>query len=127
MASYTPGPWSIAPAPDDAEVLDIVSDYSELPGGRKAAHWIAELDAGGIDDNRDQMRENARLIAAAPDLLVACKLALDLMERFQQTHDTFDGRVEDGESPFYMDIADTGLSAPLSKVLENAIAKAEGR
>lgn len=46
---HTPTPWAIAPHPDDAELVEIVADYSELPGGRKVAHWIAECDAGCDD------------------------------------------------------------------------------
>jgi hypothetical protein len=73
MARHTPGPWSVAPYPEGAELLEVVADYSELPGGRKSAHWIAELDAGGIDDDRETNAANARLIAAAPELLEALK------------------------------------------------------
>jgi hypothetical protein len=74
VSAHTPGPWEIAPHPDDAEVLEIVSEYSELPGGRKSANWIAECDAG-IDSDADLQTQqatnkaNARLITAAPDLL----------------------------------------------------------
>lgn len=68
---FTPGPWSIAPAPSEADLLEIVSEYSELPAGRKAANWIAECDAGGLDEDLEQNWANAHLIAAAPALYAA--------------------------------------------------------
>lgn len=61
-AKATKGPWDIAPTVEDSELLEIVADYSDLPGGRKSAHWIAELDAGGLDNNIEQMHANAHLI-----------------------------------------------------------------
>jgi hypothetical protein len=61
------GPWVVAPCPDDSELCDIVSEYSELPNGGKVANWIAELDSGGIDTSDDvaQMHDNATFIAHA--------------------------------------------------------------
>ena len=76
MSGHTRGPWEIAPAPDDAEMLEVMSDYSEDGLGRKWARWIAQVDADGLDGDHDEMRANARLIAAAPDLLnqlIACR------------------------------------------------------
>jgi hypothetical protein len=80
MAGHTPGPWSVAPYPEGAELLEVVADYSELPGGRKSAHWIAELDAGGIDDDRETNAANARLIAAAPELYKELRHLVGLLE-----------------------------------------------
>jgi len=57
-------------------MLEVVSDYSEDGLGRKWARWIAQVDADGLDGDHDEMRANARLIAAAPDLLAACKALL---------------------------------------------------
>lgn len=82
QVSHTPGSWEVAPFCDTDEVLNVVANYEERAGsdGRvtKHAHWIAECDAG-LDfdtDHEAQLDENianAHLIAAAPDLLAACK------------------------------------------------------
>jgi hypothetical protein len=76
--AHTPGPWIIAPYCHGDELLEIVAEYQELPGGSKVAHWIAECDAGcDFGDDREEVLgrnvANAHLIAAAPDLLAALK------------------------------------------------------
>lgn len=81
MATHTPGPWMVAPCSDGDEIRNVVADYSErIDGGLtiRVARWIAELDAS-LDFDSDverqlaEMDANARLIAAAPDLLDALK------------------------------------------------------
>ena len=74
--SHTPGPWKrsefdpmeiIAPEPNVAEghnVCSIKQDYG-TPSGERKRLAEAQLDA------------NADLIAAAPDLLAACKVLLE--------------------------------------------------
>ena len=52
------------------------------------------------------------------DLLEACKITLRLMKEYGQTH-------ENPTDAAYMDMADTGLSSPLSAVLENVIDAAD--
>jgi hypothetical protein len=67
--SHTPGPWDV-----DDDTMEI---FSITPG--HSTGWIAKV-LGNDDNGRpltpDEMAANARLIAAAPDLLAACKLAL---------------------------------------------------
>jgi len=74
---------------------------------------------GHVDPERDA---NAHLIAAAPDLLAACKIALRLMREHGHTHDN---PIQEPTCD-YLDTKDTGESAPLSEVLAAAIRKAEG-
>ncbi len=64
--SHTPGPWEV----DSAHGTDAVYVLSE---NHLIAHVIAHGD--GTDD-----AANARLIAAAPDLLEACQAALEIAE-----------------------------------------------
>ena len=95
MPKYTPGPWKAARvfadnAPDSFKV------FTKPFGGTCVA------DCG---DNE----ENAKLISAAPELLSACKQALDLIKnRFPEEHGCEDIGLAWGE-------------------LEKAIAKAEGK
>ncbi len=82
---HTPGPWEVDLHSDTDEVLNVVSERSEEESPDKSgdkivrANWIAELDAGlDFDMSEDERIEaldtngsNARLIAAAPELLEA--------------------------------------------------------
>jgi len=56
---HTPGPWQIGPNFDDTFILVVSSDG-----------FVARTVAGNDE-------ANARLIAASPDLLAACKLAAE--------------------------------------------------
>ena len=63
MSEHTPGPWSIC---NDGFVYDkngerVCSPHSTLPGGER------------YKQHRKSWQQNARLIAAAPDLLEALK------------------------------------------------------
>lgn len=69
MSNHTPGPWSV-----DCEVEDLLTD--------SARAWINAdgMHIGYVDGPiREERRANARLIAAAPDLLHAIDLCLDAM------------------------------------------------
>mgnify|MGYP000443870063 CR=1 FL=1 len=75
---HTPGPWALAPYSDCDEVINVVAGYKDLGGGQSQAHWIAECEAGvDFGDDAEAIiatnEANARLIAAAPDLLAALK------------------------------------------------------
>lgn len=73
MTQHTPGPW-------------VISDAQIAPGGI-VGRYIAHKDGGMIAEallncrvTRDaDMEANARLIAAAPDLLAALRIAADFM------------------------------------------------
>lgn len=113
-ALHTPGPWGYEPIPADAHTdPDIMLDES-------FRFWI--VGAGGdvlalveADPHGDAEAEaNARLMAAAPELVEACELFT------RAAHETRDL------------LNDRGLPCPASIALaaekaRNAIAKAEGR
>lgn len=120
---HTPGPWEIAPYSDRDEVLSVVADYKDLGGGKCQAHWIAECSADlDFDTDREQVlttnEANARLIAAAPDLLAALKDAESKM--FALGREFSSPRFTDryGDGPALLDLAERARAA---------IAKAEGR
>ena len=70
---HTPGPWEVSKA-----------GRSVLAGGVKINQSIGPFAASvGVQNRIDaELRANAKLIAAAPELLAACELALQDMIRW---------------------------------------------
>jgi hypothetical protein len=75
MSGHTPGPWMIEPYSDEDETLYVCANYMPTDDGFARATWIAECDLQ--DGNLAENAANARLIAAAPDLLAALKETLN--------------------------------------------------
>jgi hypothetical protein len=72
---HTPGPWRV--------VEPVAIDYrAPLIYGADGGSLVATVEGGGRKRAVDaaEARSNAHLIAAAPDLLTACKLARDLLK-----------------------------------------------
>lgn len=67
MSAHTPGPWH-----DDGYRIYAPSDHIDKRNGRVIVEYKHTADFNMAD---------ARLIAAAPDLLAACELALGAFER----------------------------------------------
>lgn len=65
MSAHTLGPWRVG---------DAGHTVFGPPNGKPSPECIAD-----VSPRRPAFRANARLIAAAPDLLAACSLALDLI------------------------------------------------
>jgi hypothetical protein len=73
---HTPGPWTTEPVSDDFEgPINVVSEYVSSRYGRTSANWIAECDLQ--DDRVAENHANARLIAAAPDMLAFVEYVLE--------------------------------------------------
>ena len=68
MSKYTPGPWNLSSKGDGRTYVEASSE---------TADDIAVL---LMDHDQRQNSANARLIAAAPDLLKACKRAVHLFD-----------------------------------------------
>lgn len=75
--SHTPGPWQIMPEECDRTYIRI---RGSLLGGRyKIANVITPIYTGVERKESDETRANARLIAAAPELLEALKLVRSII------------------------------------------------
>lgn len=105
-SKHTPGPWLLMPM---AYGYDLCVEGA-TPGGYGG--WFVELHTLSNEDLRQEFDANARLIAAAPEMLAALKLAEDVLSR----------------APFSTNIwpndmhPNTGIAQ-----IRRAIAKAEGR
>jgi hypothetical protein len=100
-AQHTPGPWEVFPAYTGTSRFPVGINH-----GDGSSSIFAEVNGrGGVDG---QNMADARLIAAAPDLLAALQRALPLIEKCER---------ESG----------SGLGELYAKAARVAIAKAEGR
>lgn len=100
-SKHTPGPWKVSPT-DDTVVIDATGAE------------VAAIDGDYNDpDTWPQMEANARLIAAAPDLLSEAKKQVEWLRMLRDQLPQWD---IDGFE------VDKRIAA-----LEDAIAKAEGR
>ncbi len=77
MSTYTKGPWATKPM---TSTYQIPIHRKRTPG--HLPFWIASVDAGKIGGT-EEATANARLIAAAPDLLEACKVALVVLSELE--------------------------------------------
>lgn len=92
---HTPAPWVVNP------IRNTVETREGLDGSYRRT--VAEVGSGWHEHNQPEAEANARLIAAAPDLLRAARIAHEAMKNNPEW-----------DVPNTMDI------------LEKAIAKAEG-
>lgn len=104
MSKHTPGPWEYEDAgaqifaEDGQRHIADVRGYGALSTAMGDAAACAQMDADG------------RLIAAAPDLLEACKKSLSALEGVVRI----------------CELHDSKLPEPLIDLVRDAIAKAEG-
>ena len=105
MSKHTPGPWTIAD--DNGTDIGIIA-RKRGRGGQMVAMVTVDEDVPQDDDER---LANARLIAAAPDLLAACKAFAAARKAWREC--------DDMSSIEYLDTLD-------AIDFDAAIAKAEG-
>jgi hypothetical protein len=72
---HTEGPWQLLPEECDKPYIRIRG--TKLGGRYKIANVLTPIHPGVHEDEADETRANARLIAAAPDLLNALVMVLD--------------------------------------------------
>jgi len=97
---HTPGPWHVGTQPDTFHTIFSESGRMRLEKEGTCLYPVAKT----IDFEGEDGEANARLIAAAPELLETCKMMLWLIES-EQWEKRFDGE---------------------TTILRTAIAKAEG-
>lgn len=116
--SHTPGPWSVRPLKHD--------DWGMVRGADSYPVALCATQGRGIDEFRaatkygtpeydegpPEVAANAQLIAAAPELLAACRKAKRYMDSLNARR--FFGEC-DGESILLSD--DYGLTAAINKAL----------
>ena len=83
MAEHTPGPWVVGGPYPGTSVCVVVDggcggEYPEPPVWEP----ICILDQRTEGEPNQQAQANARLIAAAPDLLAACKRTHEILEQW---------------------------------------------
>ena len=74
---HTPGPWIVHGGPGRLHHYLAVIDSIPDVDGKVVANCICHVATTNEDSDA-----NSRLIAAAPDLLAACKRYLDAMDRY---------------------------------------------
>lgn len=118
---HTPGPWKIRYGGiPDSDGFGIASDIGD-------PRIVAECwPCGTTKDLRERMMADAHLIAAAPDLLAACKAVL--------ANEVLADTLRSGKNPdldFASDVPDYAEDcrklAEVFDLLEAAISKAEGK
>jgi hypothetical protein len=75
--SHTLGPWIVCDYEIEPHVVYIQQDVNQLPEGYGDVTSIGTVDLDGQNLSREEGLANARLIAAAPDLLEAGQLVID--------------------------------------------------
>lgn len=111
MSEHTPGPWRVSE--NNHNILsDHTGDRPVLIG--TAFHDLNKFSRGITNDiEHDECHANARLIAAAPELLAACIESLGLMDNAADGVEEFGGN-------------STEVVDPVKNMLSAAIAKAKG-
>jgi len=127
---HTPGPWLVETVPTACGICHKVGPF---PGKRpedkpRHACLYADYPSKGNPAD-DELEANARLIAAAPDLLEACQTFAEWLRREDAgfDHKTHNRETPEGEAAwrewFYGNIAICGLAQEQARA---AIAKATG-
>ncbi len=93
MSAHTPGPWTLVTVPTSCGICHKIGPFPPKREGGAARHacLYADYQSQGNPAD-DELEANARLIAAAPDLLEALRGTLDFVERHSNRWDGAKGR-----------------------------------
>lgn len=128
MSKHTPGPWAYSTSQEgwSYTVNIFQADNAAPTDGWSDVAYIIKTCAG---EQQSIQRANARLIAAAPDLLEACRTFVEWLDREDAgfDHKTHNRETPEGEAAwrewFYGNIALCGVAQDDARA---AIAKATG-
>jgi hypothetical protein len=104
-SKHTPGPWKRYKRRLRPNIGPVIREV-QTRDGKAVVHWGG---FDGVNMPKAEIDANVRLMAAAPELLVAAKLALEYFDRCVMSCDPDEEEVEEAAA------------------LRAAIAKAEGR
>jgi hypothetical protein len=93
-ATHTPGPWEFDAAGGEGLVK------KQTPGLSSHISICRMYDAWICDEHGGTAEANAKLIAAAPDLLNACNAMIDWDDREHDHSNTFNERMEQCSKAF---------------------------
>lgn len=79
MKKFTAGPWSVPHFANDESGCSCAYVFSESQRGFGS---VATVSFGGEDEDYETAKANAKLIAAAPDLLEALQLITEHVNRY---------------------------------------------
>lgn len=84
--AHTPGPWTLETVPTSCGICHKIGPFptqrTKLNGEQCESHACVYVDNG--DGYTDEMMANARLIAAAPQLVAALEKCIDLLASIHQ-------------------------------------------
>lgn len=116
-AKFTPGPWEFGSDHlSDALIVFVRHTATNQLHLKLVVATIWE--SAGPNENEFNARDNAALIASAPDLYEACRQAAQKFRQYEALHEA-KGTVEGAQK--------AGANAAMAKLCEAALAKAEGR
>lgn len=130
---HTPGPWTFrkgGPVRVEGVNIDGMSEFAHPhivciyndEQGRRCTAFVAECASATLDNEA-----NARLIAAAPDLLAAAEAAIGRLEAWSQGHEKLAGHPLDERFIHDQLRSMAGNFRILASNLRAAIAKAKGK
>lgn len=81
---HTPGPWKLETVKTQIGICHKIGPFPPLRPGDGPSHACIYVDGRYRPEDDPESTANARLIAAAPDLLEACKLVVKFYSTFRR-------------------------------------------
>lgn len=125
--TYTPGPWKVRKHWSDEGAYEIYPTRGKKPS---FGEWASIAEVTGDVSKSESAMQNARLIAAAPELLEACQTFAEWLKREDDgfDHKTYERQTPEGEAAWreWFD-GNIALCSLAQEQVKAAIAKATGQ